>query len=131
MAKAADLFRKSLKVAREQRDSFLEASDLFNLGAMAFEMEHYDEALASLNQAVNLAQPIQARPVLEAALGNIGAAYYHLGDFEKALANFQQAEQEAKQIGTTSAQVDWLLDAGSSYYRLGNLQQAKTATSKR
>ena len=123
---AADLFRKSLKIAREQRDSFLEATDLFNLGAMAFEMEHYDEALASLNQAVLFAQPIQARPVLEAALGNIGAAYYHLGDFEKALANFQHAEQEAKEIGTTSAQTDWLWDEGSSYYRLGNLQQAKT-----
>ncbi len=56
-------FRKSLKVAREQRDSFLEASDLLNLGLVAFEMEHYDEALALLNEAADFARPIQARPV--------------------------------------------------------------------
>ena len=47
LTEAADLFRKSLKVAREERDSFLEASDLLNLGMVTFEMEHYDEALAS------------------------------------------------------------------------------------
>ena len=123
---AADLFRKSLQVAREQRDAFLEASDLLNLGFLALQMEHNDEALAFLNEAANLAKPIQARPVIEAALGNEGSAYFYLGDFEKALSNFQQAEQEAREIGTTSAQVEWLTDAGSSYYRLGNLQEAET-----
>ena len=124
LAEAADLSRKSLKVAREQRDSFLEATDLLNLGLVAIKMEHYDEALSLLNDAANFARPIQARPVIEAALGNVGSAYFNLGDFEKALSNFQQAEAEAKEIGTTSAQVDWLWAAGSSYYMLGNLKEA-------
>jgi CHAT domain-containing protein/tetratricopeptide (TPR) repeat protein len=127
LTEAADLFRKSLKVAREDRDgSFLEASDLLNLGMVAVEMEHYDEAVASLNEAASFAKSVQARLVLEAALGNLGAAYYHTGDFEKALSSFQQAGQESREIGTTSAQVDWLWDAGSAYSRLGDLQQAKT-----
>jgi CHAT domain-containing protein/tetratricopeptide (TPR) repeat protein len=127
LTEAADLFRKSLKVAREERDdAFLEASDLLNLGMVAFEMERYDEALASLNEAANLARPIQARLVLEAAAGNSGSAYFQLGDFQKALSSYQQAEKEAKEIGTTSAQVDWLGNEGSAYYRLGDLQQAKT-----
>ena len=55
------------------------------LGLVAYEMEHYDEALASLNQAANFARPIQARVVLEAALGASGGTYFLLGDFEKAL----------------------------------------------
>ncbi len=126
LPEADDLFRKSLKAARDQRDSFLEATDLANLGSVALNLEHYDEAIALLTEAANFARPIQARPVVEAALGNMGMAYFYLGDFEKALANFEQAEGEARAIGTTSAQVDWLVDAGSSHYRLGNFKEAQS-----
>jgi CHAT domain-containing protein len=122
---AADLFRKSLEAARQRGDTYLEASDLLNLGYVALDMEHYDEAVVLLNQAADFAAPIQARAVSEAALGNLGVAYFNLGDYEKALSNFQQAEEKAKQIGTTSAQVDWLWDAGTTYYKLDNLQEAK------
>jgi CHAT domain-containing protein len=126
LTEGGDLAQKSLKLAREQRDSFLESSDLLNLGLVAIEMRHYDEALALLSAAAASARPIQARVILELALGNLGLAYFHLGDFEKALSNFQQAEKEAREIGTTSLQVTWLKDAGSSDYRLGNLEEAKT-----
>jgi CHAT domain-containing protein len=126
LPEAADLARKSLQFARQQRDSYLEASDLLNLGLVAIQMRHYDEALSLLDGAADFARPIQARAILEAALGNLGLAYFHLGDFEKALFNFQQGEKEAKEIGTTSLQIDWLMDAGQSYYMLGRLQEAKT-----
>jgi CHAT domain-containing protein len=124
LAAAADQFSRSLKVAREQKDTFLEATDLQNLGYLAIRMEHYDEALALLNEAANFARLVQARQVVEAAVGNMGSAYFYLGDFEKALSNFLQAEQEAKEIGTTSAQVDWLWVAGSAYYNLGDFKKA-------
>ncbi len=63
LTEAADLFRRSLDVARKERDTFLEASDLLNLGMVAVEMEHYDEALASLNEAADFAKSVQARQV--------------------------------------------------------------------
>ena len=126
LPEAADLCRKSLHVAREQRDSYLEATDLLNLGLVAVEMRHYDEALTLLSSAADSARPIQARVILEVALGNLGLAYLRLGDFEKALSNFQQAEKEGKEIGTMSLQVTWLRDAGASHYMLGNLQEART-----
>jgi CHAT domain-containing protein/tetratricopeptide (TPR) repeat protein len=126
LPEAAELCRKSLQVAREQRDSYLEATDLLNLGLVTIEMRHYDEALNLLSAAAASARPIQARVIIEVALGNLGLAYFHLGDFEKALSNFQQAEKEAKEIGTTSLQVTWLKDAGSADYRLGNLEEART-----
>jgi CHAT domain-containing protein len=126
LPEAADLCRKSLHVAREQRDSYLEATDLLNLGLVAVEMRHYDEALTLLSSAADSARPIQARVILEVALGNLGLAYLRLGDFEKALSNFQQAEKEGKEIGTASLQVTWLKDAGASQYMLGNLQEART-----
>ena len=121
---AARLFRESLQAAREERDSFIEATDLSNLGLLAIRLEHYDEAVALLSEAADFARPIQAQTVIQAALGNMGVAYSELGDFEKALSNFQQAEQAAMQAGTTSAQIDWLWSAGSAYYNLGNLKEA-------
>src|SRR5579859_584338 len=110
-SEAADLFRRSLQVAQEQKDSFLEASDLLHLGLVDLRMKHYDEALIFFNAAAHLAQPFQARAILEAASGNLGLTYYHLGDFEKALSNFQQAESEAKEIGIAGPQIAWLMDA--------------------
>ena len=119
-----ELSRKSLKVARHQHDSFLEASDLSNLGHEKLQREHYDEAVDLLNQAVAVARPIQARVLIQLALGNLGVAYASLGDYEKALSNFQQAQQQAKLIGARRYQVDWLWSAGAAYYRLGDLQSA-------
>ena len=124
LAEAARLFQESLKVAREDRDSFVESTDLVNLGFLDLRLEHDDEALTLLSEAADLARPIQAQPVIQQALGNMGVAYAGLGDFEKALSNFQQAEQAARQVGMTSAQIDWLWSAGSAYYDLGNLEAA-------
>jgi CHAT domain-containing protein len=123
---ANEAFEKSLDVARKNNDAFLEARDLINLGWVAVQMEHFDQAVALLNSAASAARPIQARTVIEAALGNLGAAYFYLGDYEKALSNFQQAEEEAKKIGSTSGEIDWLWDAGAAYYKLGNLEDAKS-----
>ncbi|MBB6142846.1 CHAT domain-containing protein [Silvibacterium bohemicum] len=125
LAAASSLFRESQRFAHEHHDTFLEATDLLNLGLVALEMGRYDEALASLSGAADFARTAQARQVVEAAFGNLGVAYFYLGDFQKALLNFEQAEVQAKEIGTTSAQGSWLWDAGASYYQLGNLAQAK------
>jgi CHAT domain-containing protein len=125
LAAAARLFKESLQVARANRDSFVEATDLLNLGFLALRLEHYDEALALSSESADLARAIQARPVIQGALGNMGVAYSALGDFEKALSNFQQAEQEAGQGGVTIAQIDWMWSAGSAYYNLGNLEAAR------
>jgi CHAT domain-containing protein/Tfp pilus assembly protein PilF len=127
LPEAAALSRSSLNVARDSRDSFLEASDLLNLGLITLQMRHYDEALPLLKQAADSARSIQAQTLLDFALGNRGLAYFYLGDFEKALSDFRQAEQEATKIGTADARVDWSMDAGSAYYRLNELEQAKTS----
>ena len=81
LPEAADLSRKSLQVAREQRDSFLEASDLLNLGLVAIEMRHYDEALTLLSRAADSARPIQARAILEVALGKSWTRLFSPGRF--------------------------------------------------
>jgi CHAT domain-containing protein len=124
LTEAEDLSRQSLKIARAQRDSFLEATDLTNLGFLASTQQHYDEAVALLNQSADSARTIQARLITQISLENMGKAYYDLGDFEKALSGFKQAEEVGMQIGLTSAQVDSVWGAGSAYYKLGNLEAA-------
>jgi CHAT domain-containing protein len=124
LAEAARLFRESLRVAREHQDSFVEATDLSNLGYLTLKLGHYDEAVALLNEAADIARPIQAQQVVQTAQENMATAYFDLGDYEKALSNFQQAEKVATQIGATSAQVASLWGAGSVYYKLGNLEGA-------
>lgn len=126
LPEAIELFKRSLKAAREERDTFLEATDLLNLGLAALKLSHYDESLSLFNEAAGLGGLIQARSVIQAALGNAATAYFALGDYEKALLSFQQAEHAARAIGTTSAQIDWLWSAGSAYSQLGNLDQAAT-----
>ncbi len=128
--RAAELFKQSLRSAREQHDAYLEAEDLLNIGFVMLELEHYDEALARFSGAATLAERIDARTVVEAALGNVGWAYYYLGDFEHALVNFQRAERKAQEIGTTSAQIDWLQSTGLAYFKLGELTQARTCDEK-
>jgi len=125
LTEGADLSRQSLKVAHQQRDTFLEASDLVNLGYVALSLEHYDEAVALLDEGADSARSIQARPLTQVALRNMGRAYFYLGDFEKALSSFQQAEQVATQIGATGAKVDSLWGAGSAHYKLGNVEAAE------
>jgi CHAT domain-containing protein/tetratricopeptide (TPR) repeat protein len=124
LAEAARLFQESLLVAREDRDSFIQATDLLNLGYLTLNQGHYDQAVALLNEAADIARAIQARQVMQTAQENMGTAFFDLGDYEKALSNFQQAEKAANRIGATSAQVDSLWGAGSVYYKLGNLEAA-------
>jgi len=88
-------------------------------------MRHYGEALASFNEAADLARPIQDRVILASVLGNLGVAHFYLGDFEKALFNFQEAGREAQAAGTAGTQNLWLMDTASAYLELGNLQEAK------
>jgi CHAT domain-containing protein/Tfp pilus assembly protein PilF len=122
---ATALYKKSLKAAREQRDTFLEASDLLNLGFVELQQEHYDEAVSSLIGANNFAKVIGSRPIIQQALGNLGVAYFHLGDFDKALDNFNQAAEEARETGTTYPRVGWLWGTASSEYELGRFEEAK------
>ena len=124
---AENSLRKSLQLAREQGDSFIEASDLLNLGTVALHKEHLGEALDRFNASSKIASAIHANLFLQADLGNAGWAYYGLGDYEKALVSFQQAEAQAKNLDATDSEILWLQSVGLSLYRLGDLKQAQSS----
>jgi CHAT domain-containing protein len=120
---ATEEFRSSLAVM--DLDPLVKAADLVDVGFDSLQSGHFDETLASSQQAADFAKSIQAHRQLQLALGNVGWAYYNLGDFDRAFANFQDAEREATAIGMTSYRVLWLQDAGLAQYKLGNLEEAR------
>jgi CHAT domain-containing protein len=122
---ATEKFRQSLAAMPRDGDLLLKASNLVDIGYDTLKSRHFDQALASLQQAADFARSVQARRQLEMALGNMGWAYQNLGDFDRALPNFQDAARQAKDIGMTGHRVLWLQDAGLAEYRLGHLEEAR------
>ena len=117
-------FLESLKQARLSDDRFLQMRTLTNLGVVALQEEHYEDALARFGEASTIARDIGAKMGLEKATGNVGWIYYKTGDFQRSLANSIEAEKQASELGSTIDQVTWLNNAGLSEYRLGDLDGA-------
>ncbi len=126
LAAASESFERSLEFARQHGDTFLETSDLLNLGTVSLRNEEYDQALSRFEDASRIAAATGTRYGLELALGNAGWAYYKLGDFEKSLVDFQQAEQQARELGLVHYQIVWATNTGLSFYRLGDLKSAES-----
>ncbi len=124
--KAADRFyRQSLQIAQQQQDSYLETTDLMNLGQVAIGEERYDESIDWSNEAKNKAQLLGYRLVAEGALGNLGWAHYKMGDFDIALTMYQEAEKTARDLDTVYYRIVWLNAIGLVHYQLDQLPTAE------
>ena len=106
---------------------FLEAQTLLNLGTVALQGEHAEEALHRLAEAREAAEAIGARLQLEKITGDAGFALYDLGDFVTAKQQFEQAEQQAQTLGAPKDRILWLTNEGMSAERLGDREQALRA----
>lgn len=101
-------YRKALELAREKKDSFLEASALSGMGVAATKEGHYDEAIEWNRSAADLASSVGATGSLERTLGNTGWNYAELGDFQNALGFYKQAQEKATKSGLVKDQAYWL-----------------------
>ena len=119
-------FQASLRVSRINKDRFLETQALVNLGHVALQEDHYEDALTRLSDASTLARSIGAKLALEKALGNAGWVYYRTGDFQRSLINSKDAERQASELGSVTDQVAFLSSAGLSEYRLGDFEAARS-----
>lgn len=122
---ARGLFASALTAARDQKDSFKEASALLDLGWSALQQEHYDETMDWSNSAYNLAASIGAERIAQTALGNEGWAYYKLGEDEKALNLLSEAEARAHRISATTDEATWLTTSGYIYLDAGKFDEAE------
>src|SRR6478736_9583350 len=84
-AKAHDLYLASLSFARTHHDLSLESIALLNLGFVALQNEHYDEAVDWSTATYRSSLVLGDENRIQTALGNLGWAYFELEDVERAL----------------------------------------------
>ena len=109
---ARELFLRNLNFAREQRDEWMDAGALVNLGFVSLGEQHYDEALDWLGRARQATIELHAEDLEERTSGNIGWAYLELGDLDRAREYFVEAEQIAAKVGNVREQLKWITAQG-------------------
>jgi CHAT domain-containing protein len=124
LSAARDLFIQALSLARAEGSEWLRVSSFVNLGYIALQVDHYDEAVDWLRTAYEAAQRDGFKNLAQNASGNLGWAYYQLGDDERALEQFVAAEKEAAQLGSVRYQLKWLSNAGYVYRDSGDWMRA-------
>jgi len=119
-------FRKSLQIARQRADRFLELTAFLNLGVVAMKKEHHDESIEWLNHTYDLARSLQVRLTEEKALGDLGLELYYMGDFERSRALSLQAADEAHELDAEYDEVQWLDQIGLLHYQANELSEAES-----
>jgi len=124
-SEAQAAYGQALARARARSNAYGEANALLSLSGAALQQEHFDDALSWASAAYHLSTEINARSVVQVALGNEGWAYYRLGESEKAFQLFLEARESAHQIGATADEVKWLTTAGYVYLDAHDYDQAQ------
>ncbi|HEX4756613.1 MAG TPA: hypothetical protein VH308_01485, partial [Terracidiphilus sp.] len=117
-------FLKALAFARSHDDPWLQASATLNLGYIAIQVEHFDEAVDWSRSASVDAARFGYENLAQGAAGNLGWAFYQLGDSERALEQFLEAEKSAERLGNLRYQLKWLSTAGYIYRDSGDWAHA-------
>jgi CHAT domain-containing protein/Tfp pilus assembly protein PilF len=115
---------ESLNFARSHDNRWLEANALVNLGAIAIQEEHYDEALDWSKSAYNSSLDLGNENRAQVALGNIGWAYFELGDSDRAMQLLLEAQQGARKLGNIRDEEKWLNTAGYVRQDMDDLRRA-------
>jgi len=106
-------FRAALRIARQQKDQFLEVASLGSLGLIAAQQEHYDESIDWDRTALALAQSIGDEGSEGNILGNMAWSLFELGDYQGSASLFRQAEESAAKHGNIGGELVWSVDISS------------------
>jgi CHAT domain-containing protein/Tfp pilus assembly protein PilF len=122
---ADEYFRQSLQLARENKESFLEANSLGSLGLVAMRQEHFGESIDWYKQSLELSRSLGARTSTAKTLGNMGWSYYRMGDYDAALSLFTEAEKTSDQLGLVKDRQIWLTNLGAVHHSQGDFSGAE------
>lgn len=124
---AKEYFVSSLTAAKLNNDEMLEATALLNLGHVASQQDHHEEALAFFESASQKAWLIEAGDLEQDILGNEGWEQYSLGNPDKALLIFEDAGGRAASLGDVGDEIAWIAAMASVYEDTKQLAQAERA----
>ena len=119
----ADL-RDALRIARQSKDTYLEASVLGNLGFLRMSTARYDEAISWFGQSLVLLGQLQAKVSTARALNSLGHCYIQLGQPEKATPLFERAAHLAAETGDLTDRYISLGRLAELYQGSGDYKQA-------
>jgi CHAT domain-containing protein len=124
LPEARRYFLDMLAMAEKHNDRLLEASASSNLGWMAIQMGHFDEALDRSKEAHLAAVEIGAEDLAQLSSGNMGWSYLQLGDRERAMELFTDAEKSAERLGSVRDEILWVTAEGYVFRDSGDLDRA-------
>jgi len=127
MSDARQTFLGALAFARTHHNEWLQASTFVNLGWVALQVDHFDEAVDWSRRAYQTAEAQGYENLAQAAEGNLGWAYFQLGDDERALEQFEAAENDATKLGNVRSELKWLTTAGYVYRDSGEWDRAASS----
>ena len=115
---------QALSFAQSHHDVWSQVTSCVNLGYMAMQVDHYDEAVDWSRRAYGTAVTMGYEDLAQIAVGNIGWSYFQLGDDDRALEQYLAAEKTAARLGDFRNELKWLSDAGYVYRDSGDLPRA-------
>jgi tetratricopeptide (TPR) repeat protein/MinD-like ATPase involved in chromosome partitioning or flagellar assembly len=115
---------KELKEAPEA------AGILGNLAKLYTELARPNEAIATYERAVKLAQADDDRRLENALLGNLGLTFTDLSRWDEAIKTFQEAVTLAHAIGDRQSEATHLGNLGLAYRSIGNISAALKSLSR-
>ena len=127
LEEARDYFLQALAFARNENNQWLQANTTLNLGYIALQVDHYDEAVDWSKDSYQRSIAFGFENIAQGAAGNLGWAYYQLGDAERALKQFLDAEKSAERLGNSHYELKWVSTAGYIYQDSGDLPGASEA----
>ncbi|WP_341531214.1 CHAT domain-containing tetratricopeptide repeat protein [Nostoc sp. UHCC 0302] len=124
IANLPPLFQASLVLAQTPQDRKAEADRLFQQGKEQFQINQFEAALQSWQQALIIYREIKDRKREGQSLGNLGNAYYALGDYTKSIEYQQQSLAIAREIKDRKWEGQSLGNLGNAYQALGDYSKA-------
>lgn len=117
-------FRDALNRSRAEKNTYLEARALGNLGYIRIGQARFDEAVDFLGRALPLFEKIGSRRFATRTLDNLGVCELDLGETEKALHFLEQANRDEASAPWWTDQQITLGRIGDAYYAEGELKDA-------
>jgi len=127
---AEQLFRKSLQLATDFKQSFIEAGALNQLGIILITTGRYDEGIEQSFKSLDLSRSAQYRLVENIALSNLAWGYQELGDLKKAMSYFSEQEKILDSLGNEQLKENVLNNMGETQFALGDYAAAQASYSK-
>jgi tetratricopeptide (TPR) repeat protein len=93
-------------------------------GVCRYTQGRLDDALASFEQALRLAEQFRDEQGEAPALGNIGVIWHDRGELDKALQHKERALAKAHQLGDQWAEAIYLANIGNIWHDKGELDKA-------